>query len=143
MSNDIDLRDGSTGIETEIDVEYPGGIVETVEPDYDMIVAQDPESELECPLDETRTCRLEYAEYRFKDRNGIAKADVQEAIAAAWDSFLLEYGYEDADVCVEHVYIRTVGGEQALCVQLRGDADAQPTLSRFALTVDEMLLDRF
>lgn len=144
MSNDININSQSTepdqpeiGLDhPTVEVEYPDGGSETVDPDYDIIIANDPHS-LDADIGETRVTRLELTESNVDftfDKQHI-QHDVSDAVAV----FESEYGYPLVDVCVETVYYRIVDDWRTLCVQLRGSKADRQKLSQLALHVDERL----
>lgn len=144
MSNELDLTASSTDPEPDpdptfgiahptVNVEYPDGKSETVSPDYDIILANSfPDTE----IGETRVNRLELTEAA----DDLDKSTIREAVAAARDEFRESCGQSTADrLNVELVYFRTVGGEKALCVQLRGPFGMRGPLSQLSSLVDEKL----
>lgn len=121
---------------TTVDVTYPDGATEEVEPEYDIITMCDPETELGVGLRETRVTRLELSEATAASFD---KHHIQQDLGTAHGEFEAEYGYPNAAVCVELAYFRVIDGEKTLCVQLRGEEGDQHHLSQFALHVDEWL----
>lgn len=146
MSNDFNLTEVQSSTaptidDQPVDVDYPDGTVERVEPECDIFLATGPRESLEAPLEKTRTSRLEMVEETYSGH--FDKQHIQQDLIDARAVFEAEYGYPDADVIIELAYFRTVGGKKTLCVQLRGAADEVRYLSQFFLHVDERLRNEF
>lgn len=113
------------------------GVPETVDPDYEVIVAANPKTfydgEGNNPsLEETRVSRFEIALDEEPDHDA-----VMEAIESGFHRFTQDGNRLDG--LIEKVYTRTVSSETALCVVSRGPTSQRVALSRLTLTLYESL----
>lgn len=135
-----DPTDTATSTDIDIGLDHPTVDVEvttyeTVEPEYDVIVADDPHSHFD-DLKQTKVSRLE----RVVETDGVDHFDAINAIHDGLETYHEEYAAPDGfDPIVERAYTRTVGDEDTLCVHLRGAYDNRVALSRLLMAVDEAL----